>query len=86
MPLRQNANIVFAPFEGKGHSIVEDQRLDWEPFDTVVVPGGSWCQHVNDSDSEPAVLFLASDEPTLKALAFYQKTGKTKEGDIVRLS
>lgn len=86
LPLRQNANIIFAPFEGKGHSIVEDQRLDWEPYDTVVVPGGSWCQHVNDSDSEPAVLFIASDEPTLKALAFFQKTGKTKEGDIVRLS
>ncbi len=86
LPLRQNANVVFAPFEGKGYSIVEGQRLDWEPFDTVVVPGGSWCEHVNDSDSEPAVLFVASDEPTLKALAFYQKVGKTKEGDIVRLS
>ena len=54
-------------------------------FDTVAVPGGHWCEHVNGSDSEPAILFVASDEPTLKALALYQKHGKTPEGDIVRI-
>jgi gentisate 1,2-dioxygenase len=28
---------------------------------------------------------VASDEPTLKALAFYQKHGKGKNGEIVKL-
>ena len=85
LPLKQSASLVVAPFEGKGHSIVGEQRIDWEPFDTMAVPGGTWCEHVNGSDKDPAILFVASDEPTLKALAFYQRHGKTKSGDIVRL-
>jgi gentisate 1,2-dioxygenase len=85
-PLKQNASLLAAPFEGKGYSLIDGVRLDWEPFDTFAVPGGAWAEHVNASDSEPAVLFVASDEPTLKALALYQKHGKTADGDIVRLA
>ena len=87
LPLKQNASLSCAPFEGRGHSIVDGERLDWEPFDTFAVPGGSWCEHVNLSDKDPAILFVASDEPTLKALAFYQKHGKTiRRGRSARLS
>lgn len=85
LPLKQNASQIFSPFEGKGYSIVGGKRIDWAQHDTVAVPGGEWCEHVNTSDKEPAVLFVASDEPTLKALALYQKHGKTKSGEIVRL-
>jgi gentisate 1,2-dioxygenase len=41
---------------------------------------------VNASDRQPAILFVASDEPTLKALSFYQKHGKNDNGDTVRLT
>jgi gentisate 1,2-dioxygenase len=85
LPLKQNASLLVAPFEGSGHSIIEGHRFDWAPFDTLAVPGGAWCQHVNSSSEEPAILFVASDEPVLKALAFYQKHGKTDAGEIVRL-
>lgn len=85
-PAKQNASLLCAPFEGKGYSLVGDTRLDWEPFDTFAVPGGQWCEHVNGSDSDPAILFVASDEPTLKALSLYQKHGKTEDGDTVRLA
>ncbi|RDJ93557.1 hypothetical protein B4Q13_21105 [Lacticaseibacillus rhamnosus] len=44
--------------------------------------GGSWCEHVNESDKAPAILFVASDEPTLKALAFYQKHGRKPSGEV----
>jgi gentisate 1,2-dioxygenase len=86
LPLKQSANLVFSPFEGAGYSVIADKRIDWERFDTVVVPGGTWCQHVNASDRQPAILFVASDEPTLKALSFYQKHGKNDNGDTVRLT
>ena len=76
LPLKQSAS---------GHSIVGGKRLDWKQFDTMVVPGGTWCEHVNDSPSQPAILFVASDEPALKALSFFQKHGKNRQGDIVRL-
>jgi gentisate 1,2-dioxygenase len=86
LPLKQNANLLCAPLEGTGYSLVGETRLDWGPFDTVALPGGHWCSHVNASDREPALLFVASDEPTLKALSLYQKHGKTERGDVMRLA
>ncbi len=86
LPLRQTSNLTYTPFEGRGYSIVGGQRFDWEPFDTFVVPGGTWCEHHNLSDRDPAIVFVSSDEPTLKALAFYQKHGKNAAGDIIRLA
>lgn len=86
LPLKQNASLLCAPFQGQGYSLFGEQRIDWAPFDTLAVPGGSWCQHVNTSETEPAILFVASDEPTLKALSLYQKHGRTASGDIVRLA
>jgi gentisate 1,2-dioxygenase len=85
LALKQSASLICAPFEGRGRSVIGDKQVDWERFDTFVVPGGTWCEHVNLSDTEPAILFVASDEPTLKALAFYQKHGKGKNGEIVKL-
>ena len=86
LPLKQTASLLCAAFEGSGYSIVGEERLEWQPFDTFAVPGGQWCEHVNASESDPAILFVASDEPTLKALSFYQKHGKTKDGNVARLA
>ena len=84
-PVKQNASLLVAPIEGQGHSIIDGQKYDWAPFDTMAVPGGAWYEHVNPSSTEPAILFVASDEPTLKALALYQKHCRTESGEIVRL-
>jgi gentisate 1,2-dioxygenase len=85
MPLKQNASLLCAPFEGSGYSIVGGKQLSWERFDTFAVPGGEWCEHVNSSPKDPAILFVASDEPTLKALALYQKHGRRSSGEVFRL-
>lgn len=84
-PLRQTSSLLVAPFEGKGHSIIDGEKYDWEQFDTVAVPGGTWCEHHNGSETEPAYLFVASDEPTLKKLSLYKSWGQNEAGDIVRL-
>ena len=84
-PLKQTASLLCSPMEGSGYSIVEGQKLEWGKFDTLAVPGNSWCEHVNASDTEPAILFVASDEPTLKALGFYRKYGRQASGEVVRL-
>jgi gentisate 1,2-dioxygenase len=86
LPLRQTSNITVIPFEGRGQSVVADAKFDWAPFDTVAIPGGQWYEHRNLSDKDPAILFVASDEPVLKVLAFYRKHGKNAAGDIVRLA
>ena len=84
LPLRQTASLLVAPFQGKGHSIIDGQRFDWNAFDTLAVPGGAWCEHHNDSETEPVYLFVASDEPTLKKLALYRSWGQTEGGDVVQ--
>jgi len=85
LPLRQTASLLVAPFEGKGHSIVDGTKYEWNRFDTLAVPGGSWCEHVNGSDTDPVYLFVASDEPALRAFDLHKKWGRDKDGDVVRL-
>lgn len=85
-PLRQTASLLVAPFQGKGHSIVDGKRFDWNEFDTLAVPGGSWCEHVNGSETEPAILFVASDEPALKAFGLFRRWGRDASGDVVTMT
>jgi len=40
---------------------------------------------VNESERERAVVFVASDEPTLKALGFYRKFARLKTEEVVRI-
>lgn len=84
-PLRQTASLLVAPFQGSGHSIVDGKRFDWNEFDTLAVPGGSWCEHVNGSETEPAILFVASDEPAQKAFGLFRRWGRDASGDVVRM-
>lgn len=85
LPMRQTASLLVSPFEGAGHSIVDGKRFDWEPFDTLAVPGGSWIEHANE-DAAPAILFVASDEPALRAFGLLQRWGKNAGGDLVKLA
>ena len=85
LPLRQTASQLVAPFEGgPGHSVIDGGRHDWARFDTLAVPGGTWVEHVNET-SAPIVLFVASDEPTLKRVGLFKRWGRDKDGDVVRL-
>ncbi len=85
LPLKQTASQLVAPFEGgPGYSVIDGERHDWAQFDTLAVPGGSWAEHVNDTDG-PIILFVASDEPTLKKLGLFKRWGRSAEGDTVRL-
>jgi gentisate 1,2-dioxygenase len=84
-PLKQTSSLLVAPFEGSGYSIVDGKRHDWKQFDTLAVPGGAWCEHVNGSDKDPVFLFVASDEPALKAFALHKKWGREESGEVLRL-
>jgi gentisate 1,2-dioxygenase len=86
LPIRQTGNLLVSPFEGRGYSIIDGERFDWKEFDTLAVPGGTWCQHVNESDKDPLFLFIASDEPTLKKLDLFKKWGRDKNDAVVQLA
>ncbi len=82
---RQNASMVCIAFEGEGSTVIDGETFDWSPFDAIAVPGGGWFEHVNRSTTSDAVLFVTSDEPTLKALGFHRREGRTPDGGITPL-
>jgi gentisate 1,2-dioxygenase len=86
LPLRQTASLLVAPLEGAGHSIVDGEEFAWGRYDTLAVPGGSWMEHVNASATEPAILFIASDEPAQKAFGLLQRYGRKPSGEQIRLA
>jgi gentisate 1,2-dioxygenase len=85
LPVKTTSSLLVSPFEGKGHAIVDGKKFDWNVFDTLAVPAGSWFEYVNESSKEPLVLFVASDEPTLKKLSLYKKWGKSASGEISQI-
>ena len=85
LPVKTTSSLLVSPFEGKGHSIVDGKKFDWAQFDTLAIPGGSWFEHKNDLSKDPLFLFVASDEPTLKKLAFYKKWGKSASGEVSQI-
>jgi gentisate 1,2-dioxygenase len=85
LPQKQNASLVCIAFEGAGKTTVDGQIFEWKPFDAIAVPGGTWFHHENASDKDDAILFVTSDEPTLKALGFHRRQGRTEDGTIIRL-
>lgn len=85
LPAKTTSSLLVSPFEGKGHSIVDGKKFDWNQFDTLAIPGGSWFEHKNDLSKDPLFLFVASDEPTLKKLALYKKWGKSASGEVSQI-
>ena len=86
LPVKQTASLLVSPFEGKGHSLIDGKRFELNQFDTLAVPSGCWAEYVNDSATDPVILFIASDEPAISAFGLLQRWGKTESGGIIRLA
>ncbi|TCL07462.1 cupin domain-containing protein [Sodalis ligni] len=85
LPMKQTASLLVSPLEGSARCIVDQQTFSCDPFDTLALPGNCWMQWVNPSATQSAILFIASDEPALKAFGLLQRFGKNEAGDIIRL-
>ncbi len=79
LPLKQSASLIVSPFEGSGYTMVGNKKIEWYPFDTLAVPGGEWCRACEHLGQGPAILFVASDEPTLKALALLSEARQEQD-------
>jgi gentisate 1,2-dioxygenase len=84
LPIRQSASLLVAPFEGRGHALIDGTRFELDCFDTVAIPGGHWVEYANDAD-EPLILFVASDEPALASFGLLTRYGRTASGEVVNL-
>src|SRR6266508_4353541 len=69
---RQVNSAVYHVFEGKGFSIIDGQRFDWQRGDFFVVPPWAWYEHANESLDE-ATLFSVQDTPVMKTLGLYRE-------------
>ncbi len=50
--------------EGRGYSIIEEDRVEWEAGDAIHVPPWSWHQHFN-SDPQREIRYLAATNAPL---------------------
>lgn len=75
---RQVSSAVYLAFEGKGHTIINGVRFDWEQGDMFVIPSWAWHEHVNASSQERALLFSIQDTPVMAALGKYREEAYTE--------
>ena len=70
---RHTGSSISLVVRGKGATIVEGKRLEWERGDCFVLPPWVWHEHANGSRSEEVVLFSFNDRPVLEALNLYRE-------------
>ncbi len=68
---RHTGSVVYHVAEGRGHSIIDGKRYDWQEHDIFVVPSWSWHEHVNDDETNPAFLFSFNDFPMINSLSLF---------------
>ena len=67
---RHTGGTIYHVIKGKGHSVIEGKRFDWEEKDTIVVP--SWAYHEHAAQEE-SVLFSYTDSPLLQPFGLYRE-------------
>jgi gentisate 1,2-dioxygenase len=75
---RQTHSSVYQVFEGKGYSVINGKRFDWEKGDMFVVPAWTWHEHAS-ADQKEAILFSIHDTPVIKALGLYREEPYPKD-------
>lgn len=65
---RHTYETILYVLEGKGYSIVEDKRVDWEAGDAVYIPVWAWHHHVNLDQDKPAKYIACENAPLLQNL------------------
>lgn len=65
---RHTYETVLYVLEGRGYTIVEDERVEWQAGDAVYIPSWAWHCHQNLSDTEPAKYLACENAPQLQNL------------------
>jgi len=70
---------VYHVFRGRGSTIIDGAKLDWEQGDFFVVPPFAWHEHLNPGSDE-AVLFSTTDAPIIDALCYAREDTYPRDG------
>jgi gentisate 1,2-dioxygenase len=75
---RHASSSVYLVIEGKGYSVIDGQRFDWEQGDVFAIPSWTRHEHANLSQNDTAALFAFSDAPVMRALGLYREETYTR--------
>jgi quercetin dioxygenase-like cupin family protein len=70
--------VVCHVLNGRGYSIIDGKRYDWEPHDSIHIQKGAWHQHFNASDKTPAHILAGKPTPVLE---FFSPHAMVYKGD-----
>jgi len=65
---RHTYETILYVLEGRGYSMIEDQRVEWEAGDAVYIPIWAWHHHVNLDPDKPARYLACENAPLLQNL------------------
>ncbi|SFE47041.1 cupin domain-containing protein [Paracidovorax wautersii] len=77
---RHTGSFLYQVAKGRGHSIINGQRFDWQERDIFCVPSWAWHEHANASQTEDACLFCFSDLPVMEKLDLYREEALADNG------
>lgn len=69
---------VYYVHRGRGYTVMNGVRFDWEEGDFFALPAWTWHEHVNLSDAEDAYLFSTNDLPLMEAFDFERQEDYTE--------
>lgn len=70
---------IFIVRQGHGYSLIDGNKIEWEPGDVFFAPPWAQHEHCNTSETETAVLYTVQDVPTVtsRGVWFFQGSGGT---------
>jgi len=77
---RHTGSYLYHVAKGRGHSVIDGRRFDWDEHDIFCVPSWAWHEHANASDREDAVLFCLNDLPVMRAMGLYREEALAENG------
>ena len=77
---RHTGSYLYHVARGRGHSVINGRRFDWQERDIFCVPSWAWHEHANASDREDACLFCLNDLPVMRALGLYREEAFGENG------
>jgi gentisate 1,2-dioxygenase len=76
--VQETASSVYHVIDGRGYSIIDANKVQWERGDTFCIPAWNKYQHFAEGD-QTVYLYRFDDKPMLEALGFYRLAGEDTE-------
>jgi 1-hydroxy-2-naphthoate dioxygenase len=77
-PYRHSASAVAFVIAGEGRLALGEREIEWAQHDALAIPNWTWHRQINRSQREPAILFVMTDTPILRAFGFYREEAEDR--------